>query len=65
MCSERFSQFKEAMRVFDNFLKHGDNHYLILKINTLRMGAVKFEIPQKYEERVIDCLASEKSTPDR
>ena len=35
-------------------------NYLILKFNTLRRGAVKFEIPQKYEAQVVDCLASEK-----
>ena len=33
-------------------------NYLILKLNTLRKGAVAFEIPQKYEERVVDCLVS-------
>ncbi|MBC2716369.1 MAG: DUF1992 domain-containing protein [Desulfobacteraceae bacterium] len=40
-------------------------NYLILKLNTLRKGAVKFEIPQKYEERVVDCLSSNKSKPGR
>ncbi len=40
-------------------------NYLILKLNTLRQGAVKFEIPQKYEERVVDSLSSEKTTSDR
>lgn len=35
-------------------------NYLILKLNTLRKGAVKFEIPQKYEAQVVDCLSSEK-----
>jgi len=34
-------------------------NYLILKLNTLRKGAVKFEIPQKYEEQVVDCLSCE------
>ena len=32
-------------------------NYLILKLNTLRTGAVKFEIPQKYEEQVVSCLS--------
>jgi len=32
-------------------------NYLILKLNTLRKGAVKFEIPQKYEEQVVGCLS--------
>jgi hypothetical protein len=40
-------------------------NYLILKLNTLRQGAVKFEIPQKYEQRVVDCLASDKSKSGR
>lgn len=40
-------------------------NYLILKLNTLRTGAVKFDIPQKYEERVVDCLSSQRSNPDR
>lgn len=35
-------------------------NYLILKLNTLRTGAVKFEIPQKYEEQVVSCLSCEK-----
>jgi len=40
-------------------------NYLILKLNTHRKGAIKFEIPQKYEARVADCLSSEKnSIPD-
>jgi len=34
-------------------------NYLILKLNTLRTGAVKFEIPQKYEEQVVSCLSCE------
>ena len=34
-------------------------NYLILKLNTLRKGAVKFEIPQKYEEQVVSCLSCE------
>ncbi len=33
-------------------------NYLILKLNTARKGAVAFEIPQKYEERVVDCLSA-------
>jgi hypothetical protein len=37
-------------------------NYLILKLNTLRKGAIKFEIPQKYEARVVDCLSSEKNS---
>ena len=40
-------------------------NYLILKLNTLRKGAVSLEIPQKYEARVVDCLAAEKPKPDR
>lgn len=32
-------------------------NYLILKLNTMRKGAVKFEIPQKYEEQVVSCLS--------
>jgi DnaJ-like protein len=36
-------------------------NYLILKFNSLRTGAVTFEIPQKYESQVVDCLSSEKS----
>ncbi len=36
-------------------------NYLILNLNTLRTGAVKFDIPQKYEAQVVDCLSSEKS----
>jgi DnaJ-like protein len=37
-------------------------NYLILKLNTARKGAVAFEIPQKYEERVVECLSSD---PDK
>ena len=40
-------------------------NYLILKLNTVRKGAVKFEIPQKYEERVVDCLSFRQSKPDK
>ena len=40
-------------------------NYLILKLNTLKKGAVKFEIPQKYEERVVDCLSCEGLSPCR
>lgn len=36
-------------------------NYLILKFNSFRTGAVKFEIPQKYEAQVVNCLSSEKS----
>jgi hypothetical protein len=35
-------------------------NYLILKFNSLRTGAVSFEIPQKYEAQVVNCLSSEK-----
>jgi DnaJ-like protein len=36
-------------------------NYLILKLNSLRTGAVKFDIPQMYEAQVVDCLSSDKS----
>jgi hypothetical protein len=35
-------------------------NYLILKFNSMRTGAVTFEIPQKYEAQVVNCLSSEK-----
>ncbi len=35
-------------------------NFLILKLNSLRAGAVTFEIPQKYEAQLVDCLSSEK-----
>ena len=40
-------------------------NYLILKLNSLRKGPVAFEIPQKYEAQVVDCLSTVKSKPDR
>ena len=40
-------------------------NYLITKLNTLRKGAIEFEIPQKYEERLVDRLASSESKPDK
>ena len=32
-------------------------NYLIMKLNTLRKSAIAFEVPQKYEERVVDRLS--------
>ncbi|RJP93877.1 MAG: DUF1992 domain-containing protein [Desulfobacteraceae bacterium] len=32
-------------------------NYLIMKLNTLRKSAIEFELPQKYEERVVDRLS--------
>jgi hypothetical protein len=32
-------------------------NYLIMKLNTLRKSAIVFELPQKYEERVVDRLS--------
>jgi hypothetical protein len=39
-------------------------NYLILKLNTMRAGAVKFEIPQRYEAQVVGCLSSETASAD-
>lgn len=38
-------------------------NYLILKLNTMRKSPIKFEIPQKYEAQVLDCLSSGKTPP--
>ncbi len=39
-------------------------NYLIMKLNTLRKSAIAFELPQKYEERVVDRLSfNHKGTP--
>ena len=40
-------------------------NYLILKLNTMRSGAVKFEIPQRYEAQVVGCLSSDNASVDR
>ena len=40
-------------------------NYLIIKINTLRTSAIEFEIPQKYEGRIVDRLSSGGSNPDK
>jgi len=40
-------------------------NYLITKLNTLRKGAIEFEIPQKYEERLVDRLSSSGSKLDK
>jgi hypothetical protein len=36
-------------------------NFLIMKLNTLRKGSVTFEVPQKYEVRILDRLASGKA----
>lgn len=36
-------------------------NFLIMKLNTLRKGSVTFEVPQKYEGRILDRLASGKA----
>ncbi|MEZ4577707.1 MAG: hypothetical protein R2875_06735 [Desulfobacterales bacterium] len=40
-------------------------NYLILKLNTMRSGAVKFEIPQRYEAQVVGCLSDDNASGDR
>lgn len=35
-------------------------NFLIMKLNTLRKGSMTFDIPQKYEGRIIDRLSSGK-----
>jgi len=37
-------------------------NFLIMKLNTLRKGAVHFEVPQKYEGALLDHLAAGKKT---
>lgn len=37
-------------------------NYLILKLNTMKKGAVEFEIPQRYEAQVVGCLSCEKAS---
>jgi hypothetical protein len=36
-------------------------NFLIMKLNTLRKGRVSFEVPQKYEGRVLDKISSGKT----
>jgi hypothetical protein len=36
-------------------------NFLIMKLNTLRKGSVNFEVPQKYECRILDRLVSGKA----
>jgi len=38
-------------------------NFLIMKLNTLRKGAVQFEVPQKYEGALLDRMAAGKK-PD-
>lgn len=40
-------------------------NYLIVKLNTLRNSAIKYEIPQKYEGRIVDRMSSGGSNPDK
>jgi hypothetical protein len=38
---------------------------MILKLNSMRSGSIEFEIPQYYEEKMIDRLESAKPGPKR
>jgi hypothetical protein len=40
-------------------------NYLIMKLNALRNTSVAFDVPQKYEERVVDRLSSSESNCDK
>ena len=40
-------------------------NYLILKLNTMRSGAVEFDIPQRYEAQVVGRLSSDNASVDR
>ncbi len=39
-------------------------NFLILKLNTLRQGAIQFEVPQQYEGALLDRLATSKKSDD-
>ena len=38
-------------------------NFLILKLNSMRNGAIEFEIPQHYEQKMIDRLEAVKPGP--
>jgi len=40
-------------------------NFLIMKINTLRQRAIKFEIPQKYETRIVSRLETNRAEEDK
>lgn len=39
-------------------------NFLIMKFNTMRTGSVSFDIPQRYEERVVERLQKDVSEKD-
>ena len=40
-------------------------NFLILKLNSMRSGPIEFEIPQHYEQKMIDRLEAAKSGTKR
>jgi hypothetical protein len=40
-------------------------NFLIMKLNTIRGSRVMFEMPQRYMEKLVDCLETSKYKSDR
>lgn len=40
-------------------------NFLIMKLNTFRGSRVMFEMPQRYMEKLVDCLETSKNKSDR
>ena len=40
-------------------------NYLIMKLNTLRGGSIAFEIPQKYEAKLVERMSSSSNKPNK
>jgi len=39
-------------------------NFLIMKLNVLRKGAIQFEVPQQYEDALLDRMATGKKSDD-